>query len=131
MGVFYQAAAGVLIASVLGIALSGQSKEVSLVLTAVVCAMLLGLCVSFLEPVMDFVRKLEELGDLENSLIQVLLKAAGIALISEIAGMVCTDSGNGSLGKGIRMLGTAVILWLAIPLFDGLLDLIGTILGGI
>ena len=131
MTVFFQAAAGVLIASVLGLALAGQGKEISLVLTASVCAMLLMLCVSFLEPVMDFIRNLEELGNLDEGMVQILLKAAGIGLVSEIAGMVCADAGNGSLGKGIKMLGTAVILWLAIPVFNGLLDLIRMILGGL
>jgi stage III sporulation protein AD len=131
MTVFFQAAAGVLIASVLGLTLSGHSKEISLVLTVLVCAMLLILCASVLEPVLDFTRELVELGNLDDGIIHVLLKATGIALVAEIAGMVCTDAGNASLGKGIRMLGTAVILWLAIPVFNGLLELIRMILGGL
>lgn len=131
MTVFFQAVAGVLLASVLSMALSSQGKEISLVLSAVVCVMVLMLGATFLEPVMTFVGKLEQLGNLDDNMITVLLKATGIGLVSEIAGMVCSDAGCGSLGKGIRMLGTAVILWLAIPIFNGFLDLIQRILGGV
>ena len=131
MTVFFQAVAGVLLASVLSLALSSQGKEISLVLSAVVCVMVLMLGATFLEPVMTFVGKLEQLGNLDDSMITVLLKATGIGLVSEIAGLVCSDAGCGSLGKAIRMLGTAVILWLAIPIFNGFLDLIQRILGGV
>lgn len=129
MTVFFQAVAAVLLASVLGLAL--QNKEIGTVLTIAVCCMVLLIAVAFLEPVVDFLRKLEELGKLDSGLIPILFKAVGIAVVSEIAGMVCADAGNFSMGKAMQILGTAVILWLSIPVFNGLLDLIRSVLGGI
>lgn len=35
------------------------------------------------------------------------------------------------MGKVLQILGTAVILWLSIPLVNGLMDLLQQILGGI
>lgn len=58
----------------------------------------------------------------------ILLKAVGIGLVSEIAGLVCTDAGNGSLGKALQMLGSAVILYLSLPIFTAILELIREIL---
>lgn len=58
----------------------------------------------------------------------ILLKAVGIGLVSEIAGLVCTDAGNGSLGKTLQMLGSAVILYLSLPIFTAMLELIREIL---
>lgn len=129
MTVFFQAAAAVLLASVLGLAV--QRREIGSVLTIAVCCMVLLLAVSYLDPVMDFLRQLQDMGNLDSGLIPILFKAVGIAVVSEIAGMVCADAGNASMGKAMQILGTAVILWLSIPVFNALLDLIRSVLGGI
>lgn len=129
MTVFFKAAAAVLLASVLGLAV--QRKEISTVLVIAVCCMVLLLAVSFLDPVMDFLRQLQDMGNLDSGLIPILFKAVGIGVVSEIAGMVCADAGNASMGKAMQILGTAVILWLSIPVFNALLDLIRSVLGGI
>lgn len=131
MVVFFQAAAGVLLAAILGLALSGHGKELGILLTLAVSVMVMIAAIRFLEPVMDFLQRLEELGQLDGELIRVLLKIAGIGLTSEIVGMVCTDAGNASLGKALQMLSAAVILWLSLPVFNALLELIRDVLGGI
>ena len=131
MAQFFQAAAGVLLAAVIGLSLQHQGKDFSLLLTIAVCAMVGILAATFIEPILSFLRQLEEMGDLDSSLIKIMLKAAGIALVSEIAGMICSDAGSPSMGKTLQMLGTAVILWLSIPVFQALLELIQGILGGI
>lgn len=129
MDLFFQAAAGVLIVSILGLVLAKQGKEFTIVLTIAVCCMVVLLCITFLEPVLDLLCQLEALGNLNGEMVRILFKVVGIGLVSEIAGMVCTDAGNGSLGKALQMLGTAVILWLSIPVFQALLELVQEILG--
>lgn len=128
---YLQAVAGVLLAVVVGLMLQHQGKEFSLLLTLSVCAITGILAASFLEPVIGFLMELESLGNLDSSLMRVLFKAAGIALISEISGMVCADAGFASLGKALQMTGTALILRLSVPVFQALLELIQNILGGI
>lgn len=129
MAEFWKAAAGVLLAVVLGLALGKQEKDISVLLTMAVCCMVSMIAIAYLEPVLDFLRQLEVLGDLQGDMLGILLKALGIGLVAEIAGMVCNDAGNASLGKTIQMLGGAVILWLSIPIFKALLELIEQILG--
>lgn len=126
---FFQAAAAVLIVSVLGLTLAKQGKEFTVMLTIAGCCMVVLLCITFLQPVLDLVCQLEALGNLNGEMVQILFKVVGIGLVSEIVGMVCTDAGNGSLGKALQMLGTVVILWLSIPVFQALLELIQEILG--
>ena len=43
--------------------------------------------------------------------------------------MICTDAGNASLTKAIQLLGGAVILYLSVPMFSALMDLIQKIVG--
>ena len=82
-----------------------------------------------LQPVLNMIRTLEALGGLDETLISILLKVAGIGIISEIAALICTDTGNAALGKTLQLLGSAVILWMSIPLFTMLLELLQSILG--
>lgn len=126
---FFQAAALILLAVVLSLALGSKGKETGTLLTMAACAMVMILGISYLRPVIDFLRKLEALGDLNGEMTAILFKVVGIALISEIVGMVCSDSGNASLGKTLHTIATSVILWLSIPIFDALLDLVQRILG--
>ncbi len=118
-----------MITSVLTLVLSKQQKDISLMLSMAVCAMGIGILASFLEPVMAFLRQLRDLGDLNGDMLVTLLKAVGIGLVSEIAAMVCADAGNGSLGKTLQMVGSGAILWLSLPVFETLMNLIQKILG--
>lgn len=131
MDLFWKAAAGGLLTVVLCLALGKSGKDMGTLLSMAACCMVAMIVMAYLEPVLDFMRELQDLGDLREDMLGILLKAMGIGLVSEIAGMVCTDAGNSSLGKTLQMLGGAVVLWLSIPVFYALLDLIQQILGEI
>ena len=84
---------------------------------------------AYLEPVIDFVQAAMTMGQLRGDLLKPILKAAGIGIVAEIAGLICTDSGNAALGKSIQLLSAAVILWLSLPLLQSLLELMQRMLG--
>lgn len=131
MELFWKAAAAALIASVLTLMVGKQQKEFSQLISMTVCAMALAILVSFLEPVLDFLRELQTLGDLNGSMLAILLKATGIGLIAEISAMTCTDAGNATLGKMLQLLSAAAIMWLSLPVFQMLMDLVTRILGDV
>lgn len=86
------------------------------------------LAVSYLQPVVSLVERLGSIGNLNPELITIVIKAVGIAIIGEIACLICADCGNAALGKSLQLLSTAVILWQSIPLFNGLIELVEKIL---
>lgn len=131
MGGFLQAAGAVLIGLILTQLLSNRDKSYASMLSMGVCAMVLLLGLSYLAPVVDFLRELETLGNLHSEMIKILLKVAGIGILTEISALLCTDSGNASLAQSLRILSAAVILWLSLPVFRALLDLIQRILEGV
>ena len=131
MTLFWQCTAAVLLAVVLGLALDKQGRDMGVLLTVAVCVMAVMIALAYLDPVMELLRRLEALGNLDKSLTGILFKVVGIGLVTEIAGMVCADAGNASLGKALQLVGTTVILWLSIPVFHALLDLIQEILEGL
>lgn len=126
---FWKAAALALIAAVLSLTLKNQDKEYALLLSVAACLMVTAITVTYLKPVFAFLKELETLGDLRGDMLANLIKALGVGLASEIASMICTDAGNASLTKAIQLLGGAVILYLSVPMFSALIDLIQKIVG--
>lgn len=131
MDLFLRAAAAVLLTVVLSLALGKQGKETASLLSIIVCCMVISIAIRYLEPVWELLQKLGSMGDLDNEMVGTLFKVVGIGILAEIAALVCNDAGNASLGKTLQLLSSAVILWLCIPIFIALLDLIQGILGGI
>ena len=129
MELYFKGAAGILLAALLGLALQKQEKDLSAVLTAAVIAMAAVLMLRLLEPVLELLRQLEQVGNLRSDALELLLKAAGIGLTAEVAGLVCADAGNAALAKMLRLLGTAAILCLSVPMFTALLECILEMVG--
>ena len=127
MTLFFQACGMILLAVIL--MLLQSSREMGTLISLGACAMAAIIAVSYLSSVVDFIGTLETLGGLDGELMEILLKAAGIGLLTEIAALVCADAGNASMGKTVQILGTAVILWLSLPLFRALTELLQSILG--
>ncbi len=128
MDIFLKSAAGALITLILYLVLSKQSKDLSLLLTVIACAILAATAISYLEPVIDFFQKLLLIGQLDAEFFSIVLKAVGIGLLAEISGLICADAGNSALGKTLNIMASAVILWMSVPLFTSLLELVEEIL---
>lgn len=131
MNSYLRVVAGVMVAVVLCLSLSKQGKDISLLLSMAVSAMVILAAGTFLEPVLTFLEKLRTLGNLDDDVVDTILKAVGVGIIAEIADLICTDSGNGVLGKTIQILAGAVILWLSLPIMSALIELVEQILEGI
>lgn len=131
MSVFLKAAAGVIVAVVLCIVLSKSGKDFSLLLSLLVCCAVIGVGLSYLESVFAFFDKLQTVGNLDGDKMAIVLKATGIGLLAEITNLICVDAGYATLGKSLKVLATAVVLWLALPLLESLLDLLDIILGAL
>ena len=131
MDVFLKASALTLTAVILCIILSSYGKNfVILVIIAVCCFMLIA-SVTYLKPIMEFIQKLQSKGDWDPQWLEIILKAVGLGFITEIITNVCNDSGNSALGKTLQYLSTFVILWLSLPLFTTLLEMLDNVLNAL
>ena len=131
MSIFLRTVAGILVAIVLWISLGKQNKDFSVLLSLVVCTMIFAVSLTFLQPLVQFVKKLQSLGELDGDVVTVILKSVGIGIIGEICALICKDAGNETLGKGLQFLSITVVLWLSIPVFEKLLTLLDNILGSL
>ena len=128
MDTFLKAAGCILASLIIYLILAKQNMDFSLLLTVGVCIAVAIISVRYFEPVFNFVEKLRNTGNLDNEMIEILLKSVGIALISEIVEHICQDAGNASMGRTIQLLASGIILWLCIPMFTSLLELVEELL---
>lgn len=126
----YMKATGlVLVGVILCLVLSGHGKQFSTLITVAICAMVAISTLNYLRPILEFFTRLQTSGSWNSEFLSILLKAVGIGILSEIVSLVCTDSGNASLGKALQFMTVAVILWLSLPLYEGLMEIVEQLLG--
>lgn len=131
MNEFLKIVSLVLLTVVLGLAVGKTEKDLSVVLGMVSLCIAACATVTVLEPVLDYLVELRHVFNLPDELVNVLLKAVGIALIAELSSAVCTDAGSASLGKVLQILGGALVLSLSIPVFRTLMTIIKELVVGI
>lgn len=131
MELFWKSVILVLISAFLYLFLNSQHSEFGLLLTLAATAMVALVFAHYLQPVLELLRRLEDLGRMDADMLPILLKALGIGLTAEISGLVCTDAGNGTLAKVLQQAASAAILYVSLPVFNAMLDLLHRILGGV
>ena len=113
--------------SLVTVILAAQLKakpDMAALLNLAACAMAAMGALGLFAPVVSL------LGDLDRGSLTLLLKAAGVGLTAEIAGAVCADAGCGSLAKAVRLLGTAAMLCLSVPMLEELMEFVQEMIGG-
>lgn len=128
MSIFLKVIASTLIGLIVCLVLNKQNKDFSMLLSIAVCSMVLVVGVTYIKPILDFFSKLESFGGLDSEITGILLRCVGVGIISEITAMICNDAGNSSLAKTVMLSASVMILYMCLPMFEGLLDLISGVL---
>ena len=128
MGEYLRFAAAALIGLILVLVVGRQSRDLGILLSLAVCVLLALGAMEFLEPVMELLNELKRLGELDGGAVGILLRCAGIGMVSELAGLLCADAGEGAMGKALQICANAAILWLSLPFLRQVLTMIGEVL---
>ena len=131
MEVFWKAGAMVILTVILSTAIGKTEKDISVVLSVTACCIVLVVAMQYLSDVITFLWKLSDASASDDFFSGVLLKITGVALMTELSYLISSDAGNSSLGKAMQILGNAVILFLALPMFDTFLSIVQEIIGHI
>ena len=75
------------------------------------------------------IQRFSALAELDGGSAAVLLKAAGITVISELGVQICSDAGESALAGRIRLATRVVMLGMAMPLVLDIVDSVGAVLG--
>lgn len=128
MDIYWKVVAGILVSIILCLSVE---RGIGAVLSIAVCVMGMIVALEFARPILSLMRRMESMAGMSTDYGAILYKILGIGLTSEVAGMLCADTGNGAMGKMLRLLSHILILWLSIPLIEAILSIIHEILGGI
>lgn len=131
MGIFYKILAGVMVTVVLCVFLAKNNKDYATMIVLAASCIIIISAISYLQPIIDFVMRIKRKADLDSDALNIILQAVGVGVLTEIIGMICCDAGFAALDKVIKFVSSVVVLWLSIPLFEVLLELLETILGNI
>ncbi len=131
MNIFLKTIAGSIITVILCLVLSKQGKDMSVLLSIAVCCLIVAAAAEYLRPVVDFFKKLQDMGNINQKIFGILMKAVGIGLLGEIVALICADGGNSALGKSVQIMTVIVMIWIAIPILQELLTLIDNVLGAV
>lgn len=128
MDYYYRILGMVLITVMLCCAVPKNISELRMVL--VICGFLAvaWFIVYLLEPIIGFMRELSEIGTFTNEYTVILFKITGICILSQLAVLICSDSGNASMGKILQLSSNVIVIYLGIPIFQSLLGILQEIL---
>lgn len=106
-----------------------RAAELSLMISVAGLILVLTAAVHFFSPVVEVFRSLQKLSDLSDAVGGPLLKAAGVALVTQITCGICEDAGEKSLGQAVQIAGHFLSLYAGLPLLTAVIDLLEDTIG--
>lgn len=124
-------AVGVLLCgALLGAVLRGGRPELAVCLSLLAGALTVGMLLSRLTPLLVALRRMFALGGVGESHLAVVLRGAGICLVTQLAADTCRDAGDTALASKAELTGRILLLLLAVPLYEQILALIVNVVNG-
>ena len=101
--------------------------EIALPISLCISVFLIGCSISVISPIIDALRRLESTTG--EKYLSVMLKSLGIALMTSMSGELCRESGESVLASRTELLGKCIILALAEPLIEDIINMTREIAG--
>lgn len=113
-----------LVAVLLLLVVREYRPEFASLLSIAVGVLILLLLIDKIGLLIDVMVDLGSKADINQHYITTILKILGIAYITEFAAQISRDAKEGAIAQKIEMAGKIIILILAVPLIEALVDLI-------
>ena len=116
-------AAVAVITAFVAVMLRRSHPEQSMAVTLIAGILMVAAALGYLSPILKTVQEMLKAGGLSGEYIQVLFKALGICLITQLASDACRDAGEQGLAAKAELAGKLTLLALALPLFRKIGDI--------
>ena len=120
----------VMIAAFLAVLLRHQKPEFAMAVGVLTGIAVLLLIISKIVPVLDTLRDMLDAAGLPGEYGQILFKALGICLLTQLAADACKDAGESALASKAELAGKLMLLMLALPLFEKIAQLAASLING-
>lgn len=119
---------GVLVAVVCGVVVRKQAPEIALVLTLCAAVAMLMAVSGDLGLLVGYIQRLAQAGGISQELIAPVMKTTGIAMLCRFTAEFCRDAKENGLASAVELAGTILGLVAAMPLLQGVLELLEELL---
>ena len=113
-----------MISGLLVVMLEKSAPANALLLSLAAAVMLALASVSFLEPIVSFLQRLERICGISAVYAGTMIKCMLITLVSRLGVSFCKDAGQHGIASMLELGGTLAAVWAAIPLFDAFLSML-------
>lgn len=110
--------------------LRSQRPELAVCLSLLAGVLVAGMLLGQLSPLISALRRMTVLGGVEENHLGVVLRGAGICLVTQLAADTCRDAGDTALAGKAELTGRILLLLLAVPLYEEILSLIVRVVNG-
>ncbi len=110
--------------------LRSQRPELAVCLSLLAGVLVVGMLLRQLSPLVDALRRMTALGGVGEHHLGVVLRGAGICLVTQLAADTCRDAGDTALAGKAELTGRILLLLLAVPLYEEILALIVNVVSG-
>lgn len=107
-----------------------QRPELAVCLSLLAAALVIGMLLRQLSPLVAALRRMTAIGGIGEGHLGVVLRGAGICLVTQLAADTCRDAGDSALAGKAELTGRVLLLLLAVPLYEEILTLIVGVVGG-
>ena len=124
-------AVGVLLCGgLLSAVLRTQRPELAVCLSLLAGVLVMGMLLRQVSPLVAALRRMTALGRVGENHLGVVLRGAGICLVTQLAADTCRDAGDSALAGKAELTGRMLLLLLAVPLYEEILSLVvGVVMG--
>lgn len=120
---------GFCIASVLACkALENDSRQIKIVLTLVVAAVLLISTIGFVSQIISAVSSLFEAANIDNMYLRIIFKSLGVTYLTQFASDYCKDCGENAISSQVLLAGRIAIVVISLPLFKAFAQIVKSLI---
>ena len=114
--------------AILALVTKKHSGEFAVLVTIAVVLAVTTLALGFLKPVLGFVESLQDTAGLGDSVVSPVIKTLAIGFLTETGKNICEEAGEKTVGNVLSLAGSIGALYVLLPLLQGVLDLLETLL---
>ena len=111
-----------IISAILYILTKKYCPEYSILIEIISIVLLIWTAYPYLCDVIDFYTGFSESSGMDSDYVKIILKVTGVAIITQFSSDICKDSGENALAVKIEFAGKTIIMSLAIPMVQALIQ---------
>lgn len=128
MEVVYRCAGVAVVGALLSLVTKKHSGEFGVLLTISVVLVLFTMVLGLVQPLLSFVRSLQETAELGEGLMGPVIKTLAMGILTETGKGIAEEAGEKTVGSVLALAGSIGGLYVLLPLLQGMLDLLETLL---